>query len=56
MKTFKNNEYEIEAQVTAHSKGFAVALFDTDAGEFVNEVRIYANEADALAYAQKLVA
>ena len=56
MKTFNNIEYGIEAQVTAHSKGFAVALLDTDANEFVNEVRIYPNEADAVAYAQKLVA
>jgi hypothetical protein len=56
MKTFKNTEYGIEAHLVAHSKGFAVSLMDTDSGEFVNEVRIYANEADAIAYAQKLVA
>jgi hypothetical protein len=56
MKTFKNIEYGIEAQVTSHAKGFAVALLDTDANEFINEVRIYPNEDAAIAYAQKLVA
>jgi hypothetical protein len=56
MKTFTNTEYGIESQVTPHSKGFAVALRDTDADAYLGEVRIYKTEDDAITYAQKLVA
>jgi hypothetical protein len=56
MKTFTNTEYGVESQVTPHSKGFAVRLLDTDAGEYVDQVTIYKNEDDAVSYAKKLVA
>jgi transposase len=56
MKTFKNIEYGIEAQVTGRANRFAVALLDTDAEMYIDQITIYENEEDAIAYAQKLVA
>ena len=53
----QNADYGISAEVTQTPDGrWRVTLRDDDTGETLPSARIYTNEADALAYAEKLCA
>jgi hypothetical protein len=51
----QNADYGISAKVSQMADGrWRVTLRDDDTGETVPSARIYTNEADALAYAEKI--
>jgi len=51
----QNADYGISAEVSQMADGrWRVTLRDDDTGETLPSARIYTNEADALAYAEKL--
>ena len=53
----QNADYGISAEVTQMADGrWRVVLRDDDTGETVPSARIYTDEADALAFAEKLCA
>ena len=53
----QNADYGISAEVTQTPDGrWRATLRDDDTGETVPSAKIYTNEADALAYAEKLCA
>jgi len=56
LKTLENVEYGIEVTIRANHKGYAVKLRDTDADEYLPEIRIYPTLDAAIQYAEKLVA
>jgi len=52
---FFNVEFMITSEVTLTDDGrWRVLLRDDDSGQMVGPARYYANEADALAYAERL--
>lgn len=52
---FFNVEFMITSEVTQTDDGrWRVLLRDDDSGQLVGAARFYTNEADALAYAEKL--
>ena len=52
---FHNEEFMISSEVTQTDDGrWRVMLRDDDSGQTVGPARFYTNEADALAYAEKL--
>ena len=54
---FHNPEYQITSEVTQTPDGrWRVMLRDDDSGQTVGGARVYTNEADALAFAEKLCA
>jgi hypothetical protein len=54
---FHNDELQISSEVTQTPDGrWRVTLRDDDTGETLPSARIYTNEADALAYAEKICA
>lgn len=54
LHTFANVEDGIEARVTKTPRGYAVTVFDTDAQETLDSVKIFPNESDAITHAKKL--
>lgn len=54
---FHNEEFMITSEVVQTPNGWwKVTLRDDDTGETLPSAKIYTNEADALAYAEKLCA
>ena len=54
---FHNEEFMITSEVMPTDDGrWRVMLRDDDTGQTLDTVRFYTNEADALAYAEKLCA
>ena len=54
---FHNEEFMISSEVTQTPDGrWRVMLRDDDSGQTVGGARVYTNEADALAFAEKLCA
>jgi hypothetical protein len=52
---FHNDEFQITSEVTQTPDGrWRVLLRDDDSGQTVGPARFYTNEADALAYAERL--
>ena len=52
---FHNDEFQITSEVMQTDDGrWRVMLRDDDSGQTVGGVRFYTNEADALAYAERL--
>lgn len=55
LHTFKNNEYGVQSSIAAYERGgYSVAFKDTDADKYLDEIRIFKIEADAIAYAKKI--
>ena len=56
MKTYANAEYAITAEVHLLRDGrYSVLLRDDESGEALPVLRIYSDEAEAIAYAESLV-
>ena len=54
---FHNDEFMITSEVMPTDDGrWRVMLRDDDSGQTLDTIRFYSNEADALAYAEKLCA
>ena len=54
---FHNDEFQITSEVMQTDDGrWRVQLRDDDSGRTLDTIRFYTNEADALAYAEKLCA
>ena len=52
---FNNDEFMIKSEVMPTDDGrWRVMLRDDDSGQTVGPARLFANEADALAYAERL--
>ena len=52
---FHNEEFQITSEVTQTPDGrWRVMLRDDDSGQTLDTIRFYSNEADALAYAERL--
>ena len=52
---FHNDEFQITSEVMQTDDGrWRVMLRDDDSGQMVGPARCYTNEADALAYAERL--
>jgi hypothetical protein len=56
LHTYTNEAAGIAAHVAQITKGFSVALQDTDCGEFSPYIEIHPTEASAVASAQHIIA
>ena len=54
LKTVENKAEGTQAEITAHEKGFAVGLRDTDSGIKLPNVRIFPMYSDAVEHAYKI--
>lgn len=55
MKTFRNEEMGIEAQVTKTSRGFLLRLFDVDAEEYYPIKKFFPEEEAAVKAAKEAI-